>query len=310
MLVFVGSVALNTYLGADARPPKDIDAIADYESALKFLEAKECDVIYPAQEGKKLIGTNRNEIIEIEIAWEGTTAVSFLDKIKMVGEIQPISGYGSNVWVPSLDWLYTLKMSHRYLRNSPHFLKTRGDILAMRLMGAKIADDNWYKDRMRETYWYELPNLDRDKSEFFVDAYQYDHDSIHEAVAIYDRPAYTYYQHEGLKGVQCSKRMFFDEVSEDIRLAGVVEEATVLSLERSLIPHPGVKTEQQAFDFALMKVCTSITSGWFREYAWENYGAARRLFQQRNKGPLVLLEEGLKNGVVKPWQTEQVVSQN
>jgi len=25
------------------------------------------------------------------------------------------------------------------------------------------------------------------------------------------------------------------------------------------------------FEMALMKVCTSITSGWFREYAWENY---------------------------------------
>jgi len=308
MLVFVGSVALNTYLGADARPPKDIDAIADYESALKFLQAKECGSIVPTDNGRKLVGRNGKEIIEIEIAWENTTAASFLELVAK--DAKTLDYVNRDECIPSLDWLYTLKMSHRYLRNSPHFLKTRGDILAMRLMGAKIADDNWYKDRMRETYWYELPNLDRDKSEFFVDAYQYDHDSIHEAVAIYDRPAYTYYQHEGLKGVQCSKRMFFDEVSEDIRLAGVVEEATVLSLERSLIPHPGVKTEQQAFDFALMKVCTSITSGWFREYAWENYGAARRLFQQRNKGPLALLEEGLKNGVVKPWQTEQVVSQD
>ena len=44
----------------------------------------------------------------------------------------------------------------------------------------------------------------------------------------------------------------------------------MLACERSLIPHPGKMTPKQAWTFALSKVCSSITSGWFREFAYEN----------------------------------------
>jgi|ERR1041384_1953864 hypothetical protein len=299
MIVYIGSVAFNKYLGSDARPPKDTDLIADYHSALSFLQKKGCIEMYPTHEGKKLFGRDPDGMrYEIEIAWPDTTA----DELLTILARQALQFHDGGV-IPPLDVLYTIKLSHRYLKDSPHFLKTRGDILAMRSMGAKIFNQDWYRKRMAETYYYEHPDLTRDKAAFFVDVYKYDHDSLHEAVAIYDRPAYTYYQREGAKGVLCSKQMFFDEVSEDIRIAGVVEEASVLALERSLVPHPGTWSEDKAFDFALMKVCTSITSGWFREFAWENYGKARRLFQRRSKknNLLKLLDQGLKNGTVKPY---------
>ena len=48
----------------------------------------------------------------------------------------------------------------------------------------------------------------------------------------------------------------------------------VLTIERSLVPYPGKKTPEQAYLMALEKVCTSITSGWFREFVWENYEIA------------------------------------
>lgn len=295
MLVIIGSVAFNQYLDDGARPPKDIDIIADYATALKFLQSQDCGYIAPIHEGKKLVGRNGKFIFEIEIAWEGTTAASFLELVKP--SLSPLARFGGGVFYPSLDWLYTIKMSHRYLKNNPHFQKTRGDILAMRLMGAEIVDQGWYQMRMAETYHYEHPDLTRTKEEFFVDQYKYDHDTIHEAVAIYDRPAYTMYQRDGARGVSCSKALFLQQ-SFDVRIAGVVEEASVLALERSLVPHPGKLTEQQAFDLALEKVCTSITSGWFREFAWENYGAARRLFQSRTS-LLTLLQIGISKGIVK-----------
>jgi hypothetical protein len=53
-----------------------------------------------------------------------------------------------------------------------------------------------------------------------------------------------------------------------------MEETYVLALERSLIPFPGKMQPRDAFKLALQKVCTSITSGWFREYAWNNYRKA------------------------------------
>ncbi|WP_457832940.1 DUF7275 domain-containing protein, partial [Staphylococcus aureus] len=41
--------------------------------------------------------------------------------------------------------------------------------------------------------------------------------------------------------------------------------------ERHQIPNNFNPDPTGSFMYALEKVCTSITSGWFREYAWENY---------------------------------------
>lgn len=60
--------------------------------------------------------------------------------------------------VPSLNVLYMLKMSHRYLKDSPHFLKTMQDIHAMRKLGAVIPAEweSFYQDRMRDTYTHSI----------------------------------------------------------------------------------------------------------------------------------------------------------
>lgn len=93
----------------------------------------------------------------------------------------------------------------------------------------------------------------------------------------------------------CDKGMFFDS-AEIIRDLAVLEESYVLALERSLVPFPGGKTPKEAFDMALMKVCTSITSGWFREYAWEHYDAVQAMY---NDNYVEKFQRGVINGTVK-----------
>jgi len=114
--------------------------------------------------------------------------------------------------------------------------------------------------------------IEQKKDDFFktdgVD-YVYDHDSIHRSVAVEAVPAYTKYMKDGAE-VNCDKQKFLS-LPEHIKIYGVYEEACVLAIERSLAPIPLAMTPEQAFKYALMKVCTSITSGWFREYAWENH---------------------------------------
>lgn len=105
-------------------------------------------------------------------------------------------------------------------------------------------------------------------------AYLYDHDEIHESVKIDSAPAYTNFQSDNAE-VMCDMKKFF-ELPEQIRLNAVYEESCVLALERSIIPF-GTDYER-AFVMALEKVCTSITSGKFREYAWENYYTVRDMF--------------------------------
>lgn len=76
-----------------------------------------------------------------------------------------------------------------------------------------------------------------------------------------------------------SKELFF-AASERVRLCGVYEETCVLALERSQIPYDFKPDARWSFEMALMKVCTSITSGWFREYAWENYDKVLDLYDE------------------------------
>jgi len=99
--------------------------------------------------------------------------------------------------------------------------------------------------------------------------YVYDHDSIHWAIKHMNRPAYEFFKADAAE-VMCSRDLF-EAQPENVKLNAVLEEAYVLALERSQIPFQGEITPERSFKVALMKVCTSITSGWFREFAWENY---------------------------------------
>ncbi len=54
-----------------------------------------------------------------------------------------------------------------------------------------------------------------------------------------------------------------------------MEECYTIALERHILPTMhGDKIGlgyQEAFKWALMRVCTNLTSGWFRQYAIDNY---------------------------------------
>lgn len=198
--------------------------------------------------------------------------------------------------------LLALKLSHRYLKNSPHFIKTMADIHLLRLDGVTVPDSltDWLKRRSKETYNYSHPSLNRDKQSFFSDdgiGYVYDHDSIHEAVKTFDTPAFNLIKKEAAE-VYCSKEKFY-EVSQEIRLATVLEEALVLSLERYLVPNDFKTDQYKGFLIGLEKICTSITSGWFREFAWENYNTVVRMY---NPNYVERFKQALAEGKIKPYE--------
>ena len=205
---------------------------------------------------------------------------------------------GQNIAGP--DVIFTLKKSHRYLKDSPHFLKTMLDYRHLRdncacIVPEELAD--WYKEREQETYWYSHPKLNQDKDSFFADdsvPYKYDHDTIHLAVAHLNKPAYEFFRIPE-EDVLCSKKLFF-EAPHKTRLLAVLEESYVLALERSQIPAPGIWTPKKSFDVALQKVCSSITSGWFREFAYEHYFDVQQLYSDNyvNK-----FKAGVRSGLVK-----------
>lgn len=270
------------------RKPKDYDVIGTYDEVNSFV-GKQSNVqsFLPIQAGKKMIAKINNEMWEFEIAWEGTSAADLLEycgKSYHDTKVVKFKNFIDIFVVPSNNILYTLKLSHRYLKNSPHFLKTMRDIQLFRKYGCEVPNNltEWLKKRQKKTYSYSHPKLNVKKDDFFKGdgiTYVYDHDSIHEAMKHMERPAYTYFKKDG-EDVACDKAKFFNATPE-ARLYSVLEETYVLALERSQIPfkkNENLPTPLRSFKMALMKVCTSITSGWWREFAWEHYDEVLNLY--------------------------------
>jgi hypothetical protein len=308
-MLLIGSHAL-ILRGVDpGRKPRDIDVIATFSELgelTRLLRQQTRVNSVPMSQSKTVLHCDDGRIVEVEIAWSDTPARQLLDAGCVWAPIPSVFGFGvpDDVrlapQVATLDQLLTLKLSHRYLKDSPHFRKTRDDILLLRAAGAKVFDHDWLKRREKETYWYKHPKLNVMKGDFFKGdgvQYVYDHDDIHKVVAHYCvgfdpwgwtsqyelfkaghlRPAYTLYMKEG-EEVACDRQKF-DTLPEHIRLWGVLEEAQVLALERSQIPFRGKVEPRRSFDIALQKVCTSITSGWFREFAWENFDRVEAMYE-------------------------------
>lgn len=173
----------------------------------------------------------------------------------------------------------------------------------MRAAGVKMTaelENLWLPQREAETYVYNHPKLNVDKQTFFDDSveYVYDHDDLHRILAIEESPAYTKYMVDG-EQVLTSREKFFS-VDEQIRLYGVYEESCVLALERSQIPFNFEPDARRSFEMALMKVCTSITSGWFREFAYNSYDKVLDLYNELGENNYI--ERFKKNAhLLKPF---------
>lgn len=278
------------------REPKDFDLIATHAEFKEFVKRNNFDMVVPQSAGSKMICRGPRMLpVEVEIAWPGTSAEMLLNLIE--GEEVFVETINSNVKVAPLNVLFALKASHRYKKNSVHFLKTMRDYKAMKAAGASVTDElkEFYKLREKETYNYAHPNLNTSKGKFFNPnevEYKYEHDTIHLAMAHLERPAYTYFQ-EGAE-VKCDRKLF-EALPLQTRLYSVLEESYVLALERSQVPYPGKLTPRQSFLIALEKVCTSIASGWWREFAYDHYDEVLALYSDDY---VDRLQKGIDNGVV------------
>lgn len=154
------------------------------------------------------------------------------------------------------------------------------------------------------------PKLNQKKDDFFGSTdrerekeYEiFDHDSIHRAIALEDVPAYTLM----LDGeVWCSRKKW-RQMTEEQRFNCVREEAAILALERSIIPalYLGRKFmgAKWAYEMALFKICTTITSGFFRNYCIERYHEA----VAKRPDFVKSFFEGLKSGVIEVVNREVV----
>ena len=281
------------------RQPEDFDFVCTMPEFDKWLsdngDKLKIEKVYPERDGQKMI-IEGDSNCEFEIIQPNTSSALLAELVKNAADTLETS-FGL---VPNTDILFTIKSSHKYLKNSPHFWKTLLDYHMLKRAGAVIRPEykEFHKLREKETYTYKHPKLNQGKDSFFADdkvVYTFDHDTIHQSVAMFDGiPAYVKYIKDGQE-VQCDKAKFF-ACPREIQLAGVVEEAAVLAIERSLVPHPGVWSPKFAWRFALSKVCSSITSGWFREFAYENAPDVLKLYPENYWKKF---QKDVGNGLVK-----------
>lgn len=280
------------------RVPKDFDFIATRQEALDFIS--KYSLPYTENDGK-IIANEISLPCEFELIKEGGSNELF-EKLVAADPETIKTEFGL---VPGVNLLFTLKASHRYLKNSPHFWKTARDYHVLKASGAEILPlyREFFSKREEETYWYKHPKLNVKKAEFFVGdqvEYRWDHDSIHESMKHLERPIYTLFQKDGAQ-VACDKNKFF-ALPEQWRLYSVLEESYVLALERSQVPYPGKLSPRQSFLMALSKVCSSITSGWWREYAYEHIFEAVQAYDDTY---LDRFNQAIQTGVVKPYDASK-----
>lgn len=311
-MLIIGSHALNLAISTSTpalkytlRKPADIDLIGTFEEIQALGKSGIFSQFYPVRGGDGFYGCTKvgGVHVEMEIAWEDTSGADILALD---------TGVQNRVTTEIGEWpsasplvLYLLKMSHRYLKDSPHFHKTMADIHLLRVAFPKLQGyvnqfhSELLKKREKETYTYSHPSLNQSKEQFFTESgnlmYTYDHDSIHEVVSTLSQPAYKLFAKDG-EEVAVDKFKWLD-MSHYERLLTVLEEAYVLAIERSIVPY-GTEPEK-AFKMALQKITSSISSGWWREWAWEHYYEVEQLY---DASYVEKFRKALSEGLVKPFK--------
>lgn len=246
--MLIGSRAIEKWVPYPIKETTDYDIITDDPPSTDLKVEIHRPDQYLSQEFVDRFATDYN--VRIGDKWYPICSLRGLSAIKM-----------SHL---SLDhnWIKHISCFHKFLK--PHFNPRDWELVEAR---EKIT-----LDLARQ----KAPSLMMDNVDFFDDAVQkkYDHDWLHERVAFYDRPLYERLKFSHKLDLAWCEKDLWDQFSHEDKLKCVVEEASVIALERFLLPGL-VRTPVEAYNKALRKVCTSLTSGWFRSFAIWNWPELR-----------------------------------
>ena len=179
------------------------------------------------------------------------------------------------------DVLLSLKKSHIHF--PVNFNKHIGDynFLLNQLKEDKLPHITKinFKETEKRLGDLKTPSLKKSTQKFFGQSNGfvkdiYIHDHIHLVMSHYDRPIYMDMQDEGASSAWCQKDKW-NQFTFEKKAKCVLEEAYVISLERKIIPmlngFGAPISSKKAFEWSIMRICTTLCSGWFRQFATDNY---------------------------------------
>ena len=223
---------------------------------LDFREPEDMDML--TQHGQDFpIDTTRTD--GIESYWWGDSSKYILE-------------HNRDTQFVDASFCYTVKAAHA--KWDIHWDKTMFDIGFFQDRGVRL-DDKLYDLALADftafhgKKWASLK--DKTSRTFFEDAVtrKYVHDTVHEAVAYYDRPLFESIL-VSTNGVACSSEKFF-KLSQEDRLKLIKEEVFVTALERYIVPSDYTFSRHRAYARSLKKLITTMSSGWFSKFIIENY---------------------------------------
>jgi len=182
---------------------------------------------------------------------------------------------GSELRVVSMKGLALIKRSHLwrdlgFQKHITHYHK----FLKHHAIEITEKDKDFLDVRMelsRREFSQHIISLKKSKDEFFDDAVVkvFDHDYIHTLVAFTEKPMYVRMLEDG-EQVFCSKEKWEKFTVEEKNFC-VAEEAYTIAIERFMVPKDWKYPSKMAFMKSLDKVCTTLCSGWFRDWAIDHY---------------------------------------
>jgi hypothetical protein len=282
-MLIVGSKALKHHYPTFPRSVNDIDLIGfkkDAEILIKLLDPlsiKETShtILLKNISNKTFVYDTDN--VEILLADNSESLKMYLDYDK------------DNIYA-SKEVLYSLKKSHIHypIKFKKHihdycFLNEELDGLDKLESITKIN----FKETEERLGKLQTPKLNKSVDDFFGQSkdyvkYFFLHDDVHKVMAHYDKPLYEKMIVEKTFAL-CDKKLWTIFTFEQ-KCQCVLEEAYVIALERKILPmiFGGGKgfTSDEAFDWALMRICTNLTSGWFREFATNNFFIIKMLYNK------------------------------
>lgn len=292
----------------------DYDVVMSWDEFVAWSQEYSTNIVslVPTKENKykAVIMSDKGErkVYEIEIAFEGTSAQWLLDNFPFVTDGAVVKGFlNENMFAMNLEYLYLTKKSH--LIYPVHFEKNIEDYHLIKEMLGKDFEPN---ERMQEylalrsqeakdRYKQRTPKLNVTTEDFFSSKlnvpHYFVHDDIHEVMAHHDEPVYKKMQPDPTMA-WCAKDMFF-VLPYEMQVQAVQEEAYVIALERYIVPQFGENhiNHFEMYKNALKRICTTLCSGWFREFAIENYP---EVIKRYNPNFVGILRDAVQSGRIQP----------
>lgn len=269
-------------------------ACAYHDKNFRSAEDSDWDIIASLKEAYEWAEINRDSLVKFKIKNTGhkiharlkdgsrleIEICEFRKSNKILNNMpaRTIKIPGGTAKLPLKEILYLTKRSHIYW--PIRWRKNIEDLAWMQENGwSKRAslESEYYHARLAEHKSFfkdKTANLNMTNDEFFGRSEKFvnrvvDHDNIHDMVSYYDTPLYEQIKHDTTKAAVAKD--LWDGLSKVDKDRTVREEAMAIAIERYLLSND--MDQQEAYDNAVRRICTNLTSGWFRDWAIDNWSS-------------------------------------